>query len=214
MNIKVHYRAAFFSRVDGSNPNPPSGLVPAESSTGAKTKYTVPSIHHIPTNTYMLDSGPIAQFLETTYPEPSLPLTSTLGREIEAQARAVAGAAFRASVMPREIRILLPRSQAYFRRNVEVSLGHPLEDLLEGERENEAWKGVDEGMQAVSKLIMTNKDEGPFLLGAKPSYTDFFIAGSLQCARTVDEGVWERNVRYEGFKQVYEACVLWMGKKD
>lgn len=162
----------------------------------------------------MLDSGPIAQFLETTYPEPSLPLTSTLGREIEAQARAVAGAAFRASVMPREIRILLPRSQAYFRRNVEVSLGHPLEDLLEGERENEAWKGVDEGMQAVSKLIMTNKDEGPFLLGAKPSYTDFFIAGSLQCARTVDEGVWERNVRYEGFKQVYEACVLWMGKKD
>ena len=162
----------------------------------------------------MMDSWPIAQFLESTYPEPSLTLTSTLGTEIETQARAVAGPTYRASVMPREIKILHPRSQEYFRRNVEASLGHPLEDLLQGDREEKAWKAIDEGMRKLSGLMRTNKDDGPFVLGKTPSYTDFFVAGSLQCGRTVDEGVWERNVRYEGFREVYEACVPWMGKRD
>jgi glutathione S-transferase len=161
-----------------------------------------------------MDSAAIAQFLESTYPHPPIPLTSDLGREIEAKARAVVGKIFRESILPREIRILSPRSQEYFRRTREAFLGHPLEDLLDAEKEEEAWKSVEEGMREVGGLMMTNKADGPFVLGKQPSMTDFFIAGWLQFARVVDEGVFERIVKNPGFREVYETCVPYMGKKD
>ncbi|OCT54686.1 hypothetical protein CLCR_03084 [Cladophialophora carrionii] len=187
------------------------GLVPPESAAG---RYTVPAIHHVPTNTYMMDSTPIAQFLESTYPDPPVPLTSELGREIEAKARTVGGLAFRTSVMPREIRILSPRAQEYFRLTREASLGHPLADLLDADKEEKTWDAVSEGMRAVGDLMRTNKAEGPFVLGARPSYTDFFIAGSLQCARMVDEDVFQRHMKYPGYKEIYEACLPYMEKRD
>lgn len=185
----------------------PSGLPPASG-----TKYTVPAIQHVPTNTYIMDSVPISQFLESTYPDPPVPLTSELGREIEAKARGLAASAFRMSVMPREMGILSPRSQEFFRRTREASLGHPLEDLLDPEKEEQAWNAVDDGMRAVSELI--RKDDGPFVLGARPSLTDFFIAGALQSARVVDEGVFQRYAKYPGYMGVYGACVPYMEKKD
>ena len=188
-----------------------SGLVPAPDS---NTKYTVPAIQHVPTNTYMMDSVLIAQFLESTYPNPPLPLTSELGRAIEAKARAVVGTVFRRSVMPREVNILSPRAQEYFRRKSESSLGHPLEDLLDLDKEEQAWNAASDGMRAVDELMRTHKAERPFVLGAQPSGTDFFIAGSLQSARVVHERVFQRNVKYAGFKEIYEACLPYMEKKD
>jgi glutathione S-transferase len=163
---------------------------------------------------YLMDSGPIAQFLESTYPDPPVPLASELGREIEAKARGIGGTAFRTSVMPREIRILSPRAQEYFRRTREASLGHPLEDLLDPEKEEQCWNAVSGGMRAVSELMQTNMADGPFVLGSRPSYTDFFIAGSLQSAKVVDEGVFRRNIKYPGYKEIYEACLPYMEKKD
>ena len=192
----------------------PSGLIPGESTSGSKYKYTVPAIQHVPTNTYIMDSVPIAHFLESTYPDPSVPLTSELGREIEAKARAVVGTAFRTSVMRREMGILSPRAQEYFRRTREASLGHRLEDLLDPDQEEQAWNAVGDGMSAVGELMRTHKADGPFVLGARPSYTDFFIAGSLQSARVVDEGVFQRNIKYPGYKEIYEACLPHMEKKD
>jgi glutathione S-transferase len=192
----------------------PSGLVPGESASGYKYKYTVPAIQHVPTNTYMMDSVPIAQFLELTYPDPPVPLTSELGREIEAKARSVLGMAFRTSVMPREMGILSPRAQEYFRRTREALLGHRLEDLLDPDKEEQTWNAVGNGMRAVGELMRTHKADGPFVLGARPSYTDFFIAGSLQSARVVDEGVFQRNIKYPGYEEIYEACLPYMEKKD
>jgi len=162
----------------------------------------------------MMDSVPISQFLEATYPEPPVPLTSELGTEIEAKARASGGKGFRFSILPREINILSPRAQEYFRRSREAALGFPLENLLDAEREEQAWKEADEGMRETSELMQTHKADGPFVLGAKPSYTDFFIAGSLQTARVVDEGVFQRNLKYPGHKAIYEACQPWMERKD
>lgn len=159
-----------------------------------------------------MDSTPIAQFIESTYPNPPVPLTSELGREIEAKARAVVGKTFYNSVMPREINILSPRSQEFFRRTREAALGHPLEDLLD-EEEN-SWNSLAEGIGAVGKLMQTNKADGPLVLGAQPSYTDFFIAGSLQSARMVDEGVFQRLIKDPGHWAIYEACLPYMEKKD
>lgn len=186
-----------------------SGLVPAES---AARKYTVPAIYHVPTKTYIMDSTPIAQFLESKYPEPPVALSSELGNEISSKARSVVGGTFRNSVMPREINILSPRSQEYFRRTREAAIGHPLEDLLDPETEEKNWKAVDSDIRAIDDMMRTNKPQGPFILGAKPSYADFFIAGSLQSARMVEEGVFQRLMEYPGHKQIYEACRPYMEK--
>lgn len=165
-----------------------------------------------------MDSTPIAQFLESTYPEPAVPLTSPLGREIETKARSGMAAAFQVSVMPRELLILSPGpAQEYFRRTREATLndGRTLEDLMrDRDGEEKAWAAVDESMRAVGELLLTNKAEGPFVLGAEPSYTDFFLAGALQSARVVNEEVFQRHMAYPGFGQVYDACLPYMDKKD
>lgn len=77
-----------------------------------------------------MESMKIAQFLESTYPDPPVTLTSELGLEIISKSRDVLGPAFRASIMPREIGILSPRAQEYLRRTREASLGCRLEDKL------------------------------------------------------------------------------------
>ncbi|KAJ5620761.1 hypothetical protein N7510_004745 [Penicillium lagena] len=177
-------------------------------------KYTVPTILHVPSNTYMMDSVPISQFIESTYPDPPVPLTSELGHEIETKARTVISPAFRNSVLPREINIISPRAQEYFRRAREAELGHPIEDLLDTDEEEQAWSAVREDMRALGELMMTHKADGPFILGARPSYADFFIAGTLQFSRVVDEGLFQRFMAFPGFKDVYEACVPFMARKD
>lgn len=163
---------------------------------------------------YMMDSAPIAQFLESTYPDPPLPLTSELGREIEAIGRATISKAFRASMMPREVNILSPRSGEYFRKTREAMLGHRLEDLLDAGKEDQVWNALAGDIRVVGELMLTNKADGPFVLGARPSATDFFIAGSLQAVRVVDERVFQRIINYPGYGQVYEACLPYMEKKD
>ncbi|KAK4940201.1 hypothetical protein LTR10_019630 [Elasticomyces elasticus] len=215
LNYKqIPYRTIFLEFPDIEPTLKGLGLALGKSASGSKSKYTVPAIHHVPTGVYMMESTSIARFLESTYPEPPVPLTSELGREIEAKARAVGGTAFRNSIMPREIRILSPRSQEYFRRTREAALGHRLEDLLDPDQEDQAWDAVDDGMRAVSELMRMHSAEGPFVLGSRPSFTDFFIAGSLQSARMVDEAVFQRNMKYPGYKDIYEACLPHMQKND
>jgi glutathione S-transferase len=161
-----------------------------------------------------MDSSAIAQFLESTYPEPAVPLTSELGREIEIKSRSIIGRTLSGSIMPREINILPPRSQEYFRRTREASIGRRLEDVLDLNKEEENWLAIDGELRAVGELMRTNKAEGPFVLGARPTYTDFFIAGALQSARMVDEGTFQRVVKYPGYKDIYEGCQPYMVRNN
>lgn len=64
------------------------------------------------------------------------------------------------------------------------------------------------------ELIRSHGADGPFVLGDRPSYADFTIAGSLQSARVVNEGVVERIFGVVGFREVYEACLPYMERKD
>lgn len=91
--------------------------------------------------------------------------------------------------------ILSPRTQEWFQRTREARIRQPLEDLLDPAKEEQRWSAADDGLRAISELIQTNKADSPFVLGVKPSYTDFFIAGSLQSARVVDEGIFQRIVK-------------------
>lgn len=207
---RIPYRTIFLEFPDIEPTLKGLGLVIPESG----TKYTVPAIQHVPTNTTIMDSTPISQFIAKTYPDPPVPLTSNLGHEIESKSRSVVGKAFYISVMPREIDILCPRAQEFYRSTREATLGHKLEDLLDPVKEEQVWKSLGDSISEISELMKTNKADGPFILGAQPSYSDFFIAGSLQAAKTVHEDVFHRVTQYSGFKDVYEACLPYMARKD
>lgn len=161
-----------------------------------------------------MDSAPIAEFLNTTYPSPALLPKTPLCTAIETKARSSLGAAFRTSLIPRELHILSPRAQEYFRRSREAELGQALEALLDGGKEDAVWKSVGPHMREVGALMGTNSAEGPFLLGAKPCETDFFLVGVMEGARVVDEGVFERLCGIGGYRRVWEACKPWMEKND
>ena len=201
------------------NPTPPT----TTTATAPKRNYTVPAIHHLPTNTHLMDSAPIAAFLETTYPSPPLAPSTPQTTHIEAQLRAIAGPVLYKSLVPRELLLLAPAAQAYFRRTREADLGlglaggdlggkKRLEDLLVGEEE--AWEAAGEGLRAVDGLVRAARDGGgggKFVGGGeRPGLADFFVAGSLQCVRTVDEGVFGRFGGLEGLVGVWEACWEWM----
>ncbi|KAJ6098216.1 hypothetical protein N7499_002590 [Penicillium canescens] len=92
-------------------------------------------------------------------------------------------------------------------------LGHRLEDQRLAEEE-QSWNALADGMRAVGELMQSHKADGPFVLGAQPTYTGFFIAGSLQSARVVHESGFHRISKYPGYKEIYEACLPYMDKKD
>ncbi|KAK5656732.1 hypothetical protein OQA88_4280 [Cercophora sp. LCS_1] len=176
-----------------------------------QSKYTVPAIHHLPTSTYLMDSTPIAAFIHSLHPLPPINLASDFGTEILAEMRTAAGPAWRISVTPREVGILSPRAEEYFRQTREPVMG-PLEALLDGDKEERAWQEADKGLKAVGDKM--RREGGPFVLGREVSLTDFSIAGHVQLARVVDEKIYERLVGYEGFRGIYEACGRWMERKD
>lgn len=163
-----------------------------------------------------MDSTPIASFLDSTYPSPPFLPPTNHDTLIQSRARAAVGPAIRISITPRELHILSPRSQEYFRRTREAALGHPLEELIEGGKEDEVWQTAEDAMKEVSEMLMGRENEGLFgpLREWRPSQTDFWIAGAMQAARLVDEGVWRRVVAFHGFADVYGECTAWMGKMD
>lgn len=183
-----------------------SGIEPNE--TG---KFTVPTIHHTPTNKHIMESAAISKFLEDMYPDPPVQLTSELGDKLVAQIWSQLSKTFRASIMPREVAILNPPSAEYFIRN--HMGGASPEDLLDAEKEEEAWKSVEGSMQDIGVEMKTNQAEGSFLLGAHPSYADFTIVGAMQSGRMVDENVFQRIVKHPGFADLYEACEPYMLKR-
>ncbi|KAH8696755.1 hypothetical protein BGW36DRAFT_417795 [Talaromyces proteolyticus] len=144
-------------------------LVPAESASESKIKYTVPTIQHVPSNNFMMDSVTIVQFLDSRCGRWNLPN----------------------SVMPRE-----------------AMLGHRLEDLLlEPEKEEEYRNAVGDRMRVVNDPIRTNKADGPFVLGARPSMTDFLL-------RAVNEEPFQKMVKFPGYGDISEACLPYMEKAD
>ena len=114
-----------------------------------------------------------------------------------------------ASILPREMALLSPRSQTYFRETREAALGHPLEDLLA--REDAVWESVQDEARAIGALILQNG--GPYVLGEDVSMADFFIAGALRNALVVDREVFSRLEGWEGYMGVYEACGKWMERE-
>lgn len=100
------------------------------------------------------------------------------------------------------------RAPALFTSSDENSVLFPLYTLA-GQF---GWSAVGHGVREARELMKINGGSGPFVLGAGPSYRDFFIAGWFQAARAVDEGVFQKTVAFPGFKEVHEGCLPFMRK--
>jgi len=77
-------------------------------------KTTVPAFHHLPSDTKLLNSSNIAEFVNTTYPNRLFTLSSPEGSSLEDRARKALTPVFRTSSTPRELLLLNPAWTAYF----------------------------------------------------------------------------------------------------
>ena len=175
-------------------------------------KYTVPAIHHIPTNTYMMDSMPILEFLIDKYPSPSITFSTDYTEEVRKHSLTTVGPIYRLSITSRELEILNPASQDYFRAGVEKAFNKPYEQLKEPEKEQAWWEGQQSDLAKVDQMVRANG--GPFIMGKEPTASDFFMASSLRTMHEIYEPALDNLFKFKGFKELYEACQPWMERNN
>lgn len=177
--------------------------------------YTVPMLKFAD-GSYMMDSLPIVQRLETLYPEPSLPMNLDLLKRMgSTQAKALGPLS--AVIIPRVRRnVLCEPSEAWFKQDRERRFGMP-EEQYEREHGGEgAWKSAKDGQQLLASFLKEQKqDEGPFILGSTVCYVDFVLVGRLEFADAVGDEVYERFVSgVDGLRELHQACKPWFERSD
>jgi glutathione S-transferase len=187
-----------------------SGMVPYKPE--QSNRYTVPAIHHVPTNTYIMDSVPISQFLEVTYPSRPVPLDHD---DIAAKVWATIPPLL-IMLEPRKPAIMDPISRADIIPKTEGMMGAPLGDLIAASHagEEETWKTVDAGLRELGQMMTPKEGQGPFIKGQSPTMTDFLVVGVLCYFRAVDEGAFRRMFTYPGWGDAWTACEPFTNKKD
>ncbi|KAE9396353.1 hypothetical protein BT96DRAFT_958228 [Gymnopus androsaceus JB14] len=153
---------------------------------GVTPEYTLPVIYDPTTGRAVSDSFDIAVYLDATYP--STPRVMHPGMQgIQTACASYANfqtARVRPFVIPAVFQKLPPgRSQEYFRRTREVTIGCKLEDWTpRGEDGVREWKAFERGLMFVDKPYKRARKEtgGRFICGEHPTFADFALAGVLQ----------------------------------
>lgn len=118
-------------------------------------------------------------------------------------------------VLPAIARNLLnPGTIAAARKASKERFGMTFEEMEESEGVATAWEDAEVGLEGMKRLL--GKDgEGPFVLGDRVSHADFVLVGAMQFVRRIDEGFFERFVRYDGsLSRLYDACEQWLERDD
>ncbi|KAK1831163.1 Maleylacetoacetate isomerase [Podospora conica] len=143
--------------------------------------YTLPATR-FPGDLYVMDSLAIAQYINTTYPSPPLPITTpeyepfrTLARDIMVPLhRALQPLVFR--------RLLSPESQAFWRLTREPEHGMTMEELearhvTDRDGWNKAWEAAREPTAGMTALLAAKG--GPFFQGSDVSWPDLVWGSTL-----------------------------------
>ena len=174
--------------------------------------YTLPIVH-LPDGRYIMESQNIALELENLYPEPMLPMDQDLAQTLQGlmieTVMPVAGVFMNGSK-----KMVPPLSAEYIGRKLAKRFGKSTEQL-EGETSgDEAWKGASSGLKKYGDLLREDQS-GPYLRGKTVSYGDFVIAGVLQWAKRIDEGIYQKIVAIEpSLGALYTACRPWLHRDD
>ncbi|KAI0086966.1 glutathione transferase GTE1 [Irpex rosettiformis] len=176
--------------------------------------YCLPVIHDPSTNTTMLDSFDIIQYLDKTYPTTPPLITDEL---------APLHAAFVHAALPTvQYQLwnivtlavsnhLNERSEEYYRRTREADKGKKLEDICT-EKE---WKETEEGFGTVLKWLDRGGEGRELFLGDKISFPDLQIVGWLLWAKVSlgeDSVGWERICGWHGgrWKKIHDRLTPFM----
>jgi glutathione S-transferase len=132
----------------------------------------------------VFDSWTIAEYLEMTYPGPSLfggaaaqAVTRLIARWVESELQA------------RMLRMIVfdifchidPRDQDYFRRSRETRLGTRLEELHAAR--DERRPAFRDALEPLRRMLV----DQPFVAGHEPRYADYVVFGAFQWARVISD---------------------------
>ncbi|KAK3072424.1 hypothetical protein LTR53_006838 [Teratosphaeriaceae sp. CCFEE 6253] len=181
----------------------------------AFASYTCPAIR-LPDGSYIMESLPIANKLETLYPSPSLLLESGLHKEADKLSTAMiatAGPEFLVSIADE---LLREPAGAWFRADRLKRFGATLDDIEANMGGEKGWPAVEALLVRIKTLLTSHKkDEGPFILGSTPGYGDLILAALFESLPRIHAGRAERILKYDGsFGRVHEGCKAWLEKED
>ncbi|KAI9927203.1 hypothetical protein ASPWEDRAFT_46676 [Aspergillus wentii DTO 134E9] len=178
-------------------------------------QYTIPTLL-LPDGTYVMDNQNIAEYLEQTYPEPSLQLDSPYLFKIEALRTKLFEAILPALGSEVSRRILNPPSAEYWDATRSQPFGTSL-DILAKERGEEAWNESEAVLKNITELLSENSD-GPFFAGQTVGYADFVWAGVLLFMQKLGEDAAAEGLKRTGDPQVHlallQALSPWMQDND
>ena len=191
---------------------------------GSFAAYTAPVVRFLD-GSYIMESSDIAKKLEATHPEPSLRLDDALQEQAQDVFNQVIFpmAAFIFSRVHHVI--ITDEEKDWFRedreRRARAMLGRDRITLEEWDQEAggvDAFKNLGPGMEQLAKFLKEHKqDDGPFILGSKPCYTDLIIAGLIEAYRRIGaaEGAFDKfTTSVPGLAEHYEACRPWLKRNN
>lgn len=91
-------------------------------------------------------------------------------------------------VLPGTRRMLIPRSEVYFRQTREAQYfgGMSMEEVEpQGERRKAEWEKLKGLFQMLDGWMQEGKADGPYVMGSSPSFADFFLAATFQWLRNI-----------------------------
>ncbi|KZT70427.1 hypothetical protein DAEQUDRAFT_708446 [Daedalea quercina L-15889] len=171
-------------------------------------KYSVPVIIDAIADppVVLSDSTIIADYLEKTYPEPTI-----YPHGKESQMRYTAAIVDHVImqmvflVVPTAPKILSERDAEYFIATRKLVFGFDVQDIVARGPEEEAgwWQGLEDGLSRLSALTDEIDHGERWLFGTAqgPGYADFVLVAALYAFKVaVPEGSWERIKRLNGGK--------------
>ncbi|KJA20279.1 hypothetical protein HYPSUDRAFT_189028 [Hypholoma sublateritium FD-334 SS-4] len=187
LNFKgIPYRTEWVDFIEIEGVYKKLGLVPSSYKPDGSPTYLLPVIHDISTGVSVADSLLIAEYLEKTYPVPSLFPNNTIAFQsiFDNAVRDAALKPQRRFTIPDIFSVVSLQSKDYFRRTREAAFGKPLEEIApQGDEAVAEWAVVKAGWGTIDSWYI--KSGGPFILGDTVSWADFVVGSWLIWARTI-----------------------------
>ncbi|KAJ7133184.1 hypothetical protein C8R44DRAFT_697872 [Mycena epipterygia] len=158
--------------------------------------YTVPAI--IDGETVIADSRVIAEYLERTYPTPTVPLQEA-GERKEILEQAIAPLV--PLVVPGIVNLLDERATAYFVESRREMFGKELDEICPLDRREEFICCLEDGLNNLSDVLGEPNRAGWVFGKDGPTYADFELLGMFLSLKAAGlPGLWERVAKLNGGK--------------
>ncbi|EED77185.1 predicted protein [Postia placenta Mad-698-R] len=201
---KLPYQTTWMPLPDVQTVLPAVGVLPTRT---AVPHYTVPAIVDELEGSpavVMSDSGLIADYLERTYPEPSI-YHGAKALQMEHVGAVSQHVLSRMGFMvfPNTPRLLEGREREYYLNTRKGIFGVELDDMFPEERQEEMWANLKEGFAALGAYIdgIEHSEQWFFSKTSEPGYADFVLGATMIWFKlSGPEKGWERISEWDGGK--------------